>query len=278
MIILSHTEWMASLAEGEIILNFVVHASGMGTYQGWSGFQNRILPYHIIYYFVGGGMIVELPKTQERITVQAGSMFILNANVEHTFSRLPNHDAISAIHFRFQSYFTDGSVCRFAPDCLYIENAQSLRHDAERLHQILRYPNILYRDAQLKSIALLFFADVFANHSTQSISTLNFNQQRKLNKFIHEHVHERLSSVELAQVVGLSQDYFTRLFKQTYGMSPRKKLVHERIHVASTRLVETQQTITEIAEGLGYTDIYLFSRQFKQITGLSPRKFRQQYQ
>lgn len=64
----------------------------------------------------------------------------------------------------------------------------------------------------------------------------------------------------------------------TVGMSPRTKLLYERIQVAAVTLLETQKSITQIAGDLGYTDIYLFSCQFKQITGYSPREFRKRNQ
>ena len=42
-------------------------------------------------------------------------------------------------------------------------------------------------------------------------------------------------------------------------------------------LEESELSITEVAHQLGYPDVYLFSRQFKTIMGVSPRAFRQHF-
>ena len=53
--------------------------------------------------------------------------------------------------------------------------------------------------------------------------------------------------------------------------------MRERIRLASIRLVDSDEKIQTIARQLGYNNPYLFSRQFKQVMGVSPRVFRQRH-
>lgn len=86
---------------------------------------------------------------------------------------------------------------------------------------------------------------------------------------------ERLPNVAaLAQEMHLSRAHFSRLFKKTTGQSPLDFLVETRLSRARHLLRETPLSIGEIAERLDYADVYFFSRQFKQKTGVSPLAYR----
>lgn len=74
---------------------------------------------------------------------------------------------------------------------------------------------------------------------------------------------------------GLSNGYGFRIFKETYGVSPREYLTKLKINEAKKLLMKPKQSIQEIGEALGYTSISNFSRQFKRWTGNSPSEFRE---
>lgn len=86
---------------------------------------------------------------------------------------------------------------------------------------------------------------------------------------------EKLPAVEtLAREAGLSAGHFTRTFKAVTGQSPKDFLLRTRITRAQYYLRETDLTISEIADRLGYADVFFFSRQFKQKTGTPPLRYR----
>lgn len=85
---------------------------------------------------------------------------------------------------------------------------------------------------------------------------------------------ERPTPRELAEVAGLSADYFARCFQRTFGQSPRRWLVEQRIRHAAQHLLETDRRVGEVARAFGYADVFLFSRQFKAVTGRSPLRHR----
>jgi AraC-like DNA-binding protein len=86
---------------------------------------------------------------------------------------------------------------------------------------------------------------------------------------------EGIPSVQnLAQEAGLSPAHFGRLFRAHTGQTPKEFLLRVRMTRAQYFLRETDMSISEIAERLGYADVFFFSRQFKQKNGLSPSRFR----
>jgi AraC-like DNA-binding protein len=79
---------------------------------------------------------------------------------------------------------------------------------------------------------------------------------------------------DLAATSGLSPSHFNRLFRRTFGTSPIDWLRRERISQAKRRLVESSETIKQIAEQVGYPDRFFFSKDFKRYTGTTPGQFR----
>jgi len=78
----------------------------------------------------------------------------------------------------------------------------------------------------------------------------------------------------MAEAVNLSPSHFHALYRQIYGISPIKDLIHARIASAGNLLRDTDLPIGEIAERLGYHNPYHFARQFRQVAGCSPSRFR----
>jgi len=78
----------------------------------------------------------------------------------------------------------------------------------------------------------------------------------------------------LAQEAGYSVDHFSRVFAKITGRRPQTFVIEAKLERARQLLSESGLTIGEIAEALGYREIFFFSRQFRQHTGCSPTEFR----
>jgi AraC-like DNA-binding protein len=139
-----------------------------------------------------------------------------------------------------------------------------------------------YKVIRLRSLFAVFFSD-FCEFQEPECQSKEFNrkftaeQGKALQKFIVENLNRRHDVKELAKFMGFSYDYFYRMFFASMGISPRDWILQQRISLAISKLQETDLNITCIAAELGYKDIYLFSRQFKQQTGLSPAAYRQKF-
>jgi len=96
----------------------------------------------------------------------------------------------------------------------------------------------------------------------------------KIREWIRTHPLERNNINELAKKAGISRKYFTTLFKRQYGISPKSYQVSQRMNYAKYLLQESDISIKEIAIQLGYTDQYIFSKQFKSIIGHAPSNIR----
>lgn len=78
---------------------------------------------------------------------------------------------------------------------------------------------------------------------------------------------------ELAQHVHMSRSTFALKFKETVGESPMDYLTRWRMLLAEDRIANTTDSISEIAQSLGYESASAFTKAFKKIVGCSPRQY-----
>jgi AraC-like DNA-binding protein len=97
---------------------------------------------------------------------------------------------------------------------------------------------------------------------------------QELCRKIQEHPEQRFSLKEEAKKHYYSTDHFSRLFKEQAKLSFRDYAFQSRMNAAKSLLEATSHSIGRIAEILGYNDVYLFSRQFKNECGISPSEYR----
>lgn len=88
----------------------------------------------------------------------------------------------------------------------------------------------------------------------------------------HPEVTWRIDALALES--GYSRSRFTRLFAEANGLPPRAFITRCRLERACTLLGESAMSVSEIAFALGYSDVYFFSRHFKEGLGISPLAWR----
>ncbi|MDQ1914788.1 response regulator [Paenibacillus sp. GD4] len=101
---------------------------------------------------------------------------------------------------------------------------------------------------------------------------------QQLMSFIHEHYTEELSLKRAAEMIRMSENYVSYLFKKETGFGLSEYLNQVRIRKAEELLLETRLPIYFIAEQVGYENINYFGRIFKKLKGESPQQFRSKYQ
>lgn len=110
------------------------------------------------------------------------------------------------------------------------------------------------------------------------ISSKKFSIIHPAIKYIEENYKkEKISCIYLAKICGINYSYLERLFKEKYNTSPKKYIIKLKINFACNMLESNAYSIREIAEELGFSDLYFFSRQFKTYTGLSPTEYRKKH-
>lgn len=89
-----------------------------------------------------------------------------------------------------------------------------------------------------------------------------------------EHIDQAVDFHSLATELGMSLSGFRKKFRRLTGMPPGKYLQQARHNRAATLLAETDIPIGEIAQRLGFDNVYYFSNTFKKLAGIPPTTYR----
>ncbi len=92
-------------------------------------------------------------------------------------------------------------------------------------------------------------------------------------QYIVENFTRQLTLEELAKIANLNPNYFSALYKETFSISPFDYIAKLRINKAKQLLLDKNIRLKTVAEEVGYSDEFYFSRVFKKIEGLSPKVY-----
>lgn len=93
--------------------------------------------------------------------------------------------------------------------------------------------------------------------------------------YLHQNYTRTVSRWEIAEAVGVSEDYLSRVFARELGISPWDYLNRYRILQAKHLLADTTESVGSIARQVGFKDQAYFSRVFHKVTRMSPQEFRE---
>lgn len=110
----------------------------------------------------------------------------------------------------------------------------------------------------------------------ENISTTAAFQPVK--EWIRIHATEPLKLAQLATFFGYNPSYLSRVYRQKMGITITNEIKNYRIAQSKAYLLNTNLTIDEIANEVGYQDAKYFMRTFKKRESITPSEFRQAYQ
>ena len=95
--------------------------------------------------------------------------------------------------------------------------------------------------------------------------------------YLDEHFQEEFELTRLADLCGLSEPYFRRLFLRVFHETPTEYRRRLRITCAEDLLLSGSCTVTQAAEYCGYSDPAYFSRVFRKTVGVSPMQYMEEH-
>ena len=161
----------------------------------------------------------------------------------------------------------------------YFGRDEALTHLCFACSEMLsaRTPGKSRRIADLAHLLASYLVEKYIDVAAEKpdfYSGLPIWQLRKVEDYVRDQLAEEISVDKLAEVVELSPFHFSRVFKQSTGMSPLQFVTRQRITRAQQLIRETSRSLIEIALDVGYTSPSHFAQIFRRVVGVTPTEFR----
>ncbi|PSB54261.1 helix-turn-helix domain-containing protein [Chamaesiphon polymorphus] len=144
--------------------------------------------------------------------------------------------------------------------------------------------NRLYIDSLANVLAVRLLRQYSASKPQLAVYAggLPPRQLQQVLEYIDAHLEREIELTDLAGLIrhrrryanGMSQFHFSHLFKQSIGTSPYQYLLQQRIERAKQLLKQTDRSIVDIALECGFNSHSHLSKQFRQLTGMTPKRYR----
>lgn len=148
----------------------------------------------------------------------------------------------------------------------------------ENIRKLLLLVGNLSNKARLQEQAI--FHDILMDLHREQLPKVTSNIMEIAEKaavFLQQNFQNSLTYEQLSEVLNFHPAYITRCMKQVYGCTPQEYLTKYRIEQSKIFLLNTDKSVSEIAEKVGFSTISYFTKTFSKLLKMSPLKFRNQF-
>ncbi len=229
-----------------------------------------------LYYITHGNCSITVDDTE--YIAAAGDLFFIPAGVRHSHLNYPDKP--------FKKYWIEFGV---TPDNVIFSRFDMKRTvkigPRSREHALFkRYAQISTSESfpdrlEIKSI-ILSLVSYFIRASGTSAELMLPGESFlfKIQAYIDANIARNITTRGLAELLHIHPTHLIRIFKSETGQTPKEFITTSKIRTAKKLITTTEQSISEIAERVGYFDMAAFSKAFKKHTGYTPNQYRKKYQ
>lgn len=125
-------------------------------------------------------------------------------------------------------------------------------------------------------ILLQLFSRFITEESLMSSKTNSlYGKLDEITQYINKHLDRRITVAALADMMCVTSDHFSKIFKRIMGIPPCEYIQMKRIERAQMLLLSSHMSIAEIAEKVGIGNLSQFSRFFSKVVCCSPKEYRE---
>ncbi|EKN62499.1 AraC family transcriptional regulator [Neobacillus bataviensis LMG 21833] len=199
---------------------------------------------------------------------------LLNFFVQNVIAEVIENEAVNAVHGQFEK----------EKSFLFVSLNMEEEVEILKIKGLIKKIQIIFQDTF--GISFSFrkgnAAEKPIDIKLQMMKLIEFNVSKICSnieienacKYILDNLHRKITLDEVANYLHLNSSYFSRLFKKEIGENFVKYVVKLKMNRAKDLLDQTNYTILEISEMLGYENQSYFNKTFKSFEGLAPIEYR----
>lgn len=228
-------------------------------------------PYNNIALIISGEAEVN-PVDGESFFVKPGDIFFIPVGTKYISKWLGSDVYFITFHFNISAlsyYLLPGN------DLIQKINIGDLKENQEKFETAYRcFNGGLIENLNALSVFYDILSRVISKAKLKRPDALEDKRIKDAINFITFHYKERITVLDCAESVYMSQPWFYVRFKKATGMTPIEFKNRIAINQACIMLINTDKSIEKISEELGFASADYFRRVFKKTVGISPLKYR----
>ena len=151
---------------------------------------------------------------------------------------------------------------------------------AARAEMVAGFPSgRLFMDSVEQAMAVTLVEGHAVRHRPVQIyrGGLGSARLRRIRELVHAKMGDDLSLDEMAQSIGLSTAHFARMFRKSTGETPHQFVLRQRVERAKAMLRVPDARVLDVAVACGFTTQQHFAQVFRDVCGVSPTQYRQDF-
>ena len=232
---------------------------------------------HLELFYIVGGKGQFLIQDQ-LYPVNPNNLVVINPNVTHTEVSLnaqPLEYIVLGIEgIELATSESSNGQFNILDHFESVEISSCLRNILREMEQ----KNTGYEDvcqAYMEILIIRLMRNIALAVPTESQVVSGNRQCASVKRYIDLHFKEALTLEQLAEDAHMNKYYLSHAFKREYGISPINYMITKRIEESKYLLAETDLSMSQIAQLLGFSSLSYFSQVFRRTQATTPMEYRQ---
>ena len=200
--------------------------------------------------------VLSIETDYKKLRLKDDSLFFLPPDCKHTFNADNNNEfLVLDIPSKMLNKYDMEKMCG-GRDFLFDEKWKAIRY------LLLNETDINQNSSSINNLFLYFYNFITTENLPNSI------------KYINEHFTEDIVLKKLADIEHYNVSYYSEWFKHNMNLSPIEYIQNLRVKRAKELLLNTNLTVLQISQMVGYEHNSSFTKVFKHLEKISPAEFR----
>jgi AraC-like DNA-binding protein len=242
--------------------------------KGWE-IKPRMLNQYQFQYVVEGAVTYEIEG--RKILTRKGDLIYHSPNQLHSVKTLENEPYVClslVFHFGMSSF----PIEQLLGEDRYLGNIENhpIEHKLSLLISHYQQPGLPHQ--VICQGLLMEICGELATRRSSSANSASVHEKTMaklvlIRNYIFENYSKDIKLQHLESISGLSKNYIIIKYRRAFGLTPFEYLTRVRIERARELVLQSDLSIGEIAQRVGYADVHTFGRMFKNKTGTSVSQF-----
>lgn len=254
-------------------LPFFLFGIGGSSYQGRVDRPEGYRCDQILFCAAGSGT---LRYDDKEVNIGAGDYLFLPKNKSHSY--YPNEELWDVRWTAFEGSICDEILNRFGmtvPVVITPEDGSALEKIFDKM-VMSQESDYLYCDHTCSGLVYDYLIEFhrFMDDNANSERSRHISMLLPVLKYMHDNFRSDISMSQLSEIIGVTPQHFSRVFKKTMNARPNEFLTQIRLDEAKRLFSEKDVLVSEAAERSGFRDAGYFSTVFRKYEGVSPVQYK----